>query len=715
MTDDKNANPPIIERIGQCWGQYRIISSVEQGRFSQAYLGEHRQDHTKQCVIEILPITLTNAIIPIFQQQVQPLTRLVHPHILRIIDAGVEQATPFIVMEYVSHIPLRQLYRKGEGQSLEKLLPYVKQVAEALHYAHEHEILHKNLRPENVLLGQNDAVFLYDFAIDVIHQDEHYQKLLRRKAICDPMTYVAPEQLKHQDCKASDQYALGVMVYEWLCGAPPFQGARIEIANQHVYTLPLGLRQKVPTLAPAVEAAVLTALAKDPHKRFGSVVAFISALEQAYVATASSSPNAYATAPELVAHIPSTPAPVAYVPATPPPVVQPIRPQAVQPSVGGFQAAQTFSAPTVADQPAPPVRSQQKAGNATRRAFLVSVAGLALVGGGGSWLLWRKLHPAGAVSSVVNTNGDTTGTTTTSSGEPVLVYRAHHARVNSVVWSPDSQSVASASDDNLVLICNRAGKTLLTYSGHSDHVNAVAWSPNGQYIASASADQTVQVWNATTGKRVYTYQGHTAAVNSVDWSADSRMIASGSDDHTVHAWFAATGSVFLYYLEHTNAVVSVAWSPDTQKIASGSWDNTLQVCSTISNAAFAVGDKIFSYAGHTAEVYSVSWSPDGSRIASGGGDNVVQVCSGVDGSSLHYPPRPHDKPVRSVIWSPNGNYIVSASDDETVRIWSARTGEDAFTFRGHTDAVLSVAWSHDSKLIASAGADKTLQVWQPQL
>jgi len=741
-----------VDRTGQQWGQYRIISSLEQGRFSKVYLGEHISDRSKQFVIDILPMPLTRDNADIFLQQARRLTQLVHPHILRLVDAGVENFVPFIVMAYEKHTSLRQHYKR-EGQPLDQLLPYLKQAAAALQYAHSQGFLHRNLCPDNVLLGYSSGTLLCDFAIDVVNQDEQYQNYQRSKDSVDAIAYVAPEQIHHQPCKASDQYSLAVMIYEWLCGAPPFQGSYFEMANHHLHTIPQPLRQKIPTLSAEVEEVVVTALAKDPTRRFATVSAFINALAQAQDFHATIASNDAVDPFELprIASYVSDPVvpPLASPPQrgdiamaspnvqpsrTPPSAGSPVTPaSAVNPGISGppatpvwttpaqdpimarvLSSSETMLPPTTStpDSSPSPERRQQKTGLSTRRAFVIAVAGLATLGGGGSWLLWKRVHPDAPVPLSGPNDSASTPASTPAPGGPVFVYRAHQARVNSVVWSPDGSYIASASDDKLVLICDSTnGKTILTYNGHKDIINALAWSRDGQFIASASADKTVQVWEALTGKLVTTYKGHRAAVNSVSWSSNGQFIASGSDDHTVQAWSVAKGSILLNYLEHTNAVLSVAWSPDNRKIASGSWDTTVQVISAIRTPAFAVGDRIFSYGGHAAEVYSVAWAPNGKRLASAGGDNVVQVCSGIDGSSVNYPPRRHGGPVRAVAWSPDIGRIVSASDDKTVRVWNSATGENTTTFRRHTGAVFAVDWSPDSQFVTSGGTDKTVQVF----
>jgi eukaryotic-like serine/threonine-protein kinase len=718
MDDQKNPIMPVL--TGQHWGQYHITGSVEQGRFSRAYLGVHIQHPSKQLVVEIFPMTLTADDGTTFLQSGHSLMQLVHPSILRLFDVGIENATPFIVLDSIQHIPLRQLYLRGQGQPLEKLLPYLRQIASALQYTHAQGRVHKHLRPDSVLLSNKAGqlapnspptdVFLCDFAIDGIDKNELFQSYQRRILPIEPLAYMAPEQMQQQPVNASDQYALGTMIYEWLCGTPPFLGNPSEIAHQQLYSAPSGLRQKEPRISPDVEEVVMMTLVKDPSKRFTNVPAFVNALEHAYSPMKPGDQGRSSRS----ASVPITPPPQPII-AGPIPIEVMGNPSNAKPSLT------PNALPSSVSIASPLAKRQQKSGNDTRRAFLISAASIAVVGGVGSWLLWNRLHP----SSPPPPPPPTGTPAPIQSGQPV-VYREHTARVNAVTWSPDGQKIASASDDKLVLICDRAGKTLLTYSGHKNQVNAVAWSPNGLFIASGGADQTVQIWDATSGKLAFTYTGHAGAVNAIAWSTDNRFVASGSDDKTVQAWFATpnkatTGNVFLTYgppTGHKAAVTSVAWSPDGTKIASGSWDNTLQVCSAIQNEAFAVGDQIFSAKIHGENVvYAVAWSPDGTLIASGGGDNLVQICDGITGNTdeVGYKspnvPR-HHNPVRSVAWSPDGKLIVSGGDDKIARVWDATTGKPTLTYSKHSNAVLAVAWSPDSAFVSSGSADTSVQLWK---
>ncbi len=181
-------------------------------------------------------------------------------------------------MQLAANGTLRTRHPRGTRLPLETLAPYVKQVADALHYAHEEKLIHRDLKPENMLLGKRGEVLLSDFGIATVAQSSRYQGT---QEVAGTVAYMAPEQVQGKPRPASDQYSLGIVVYEWLCGERPFHGSFTEIATQHVLAPPPPLREKLPDLSPAVEQAVMIALAKDPKERFASVVAFANALEQA--------------------------------------------------------------------------------------------------------------------------------------------------------------------------------------------------------------------------------------------------------------------------------------------------------------------------------------------------------------------------------------------------------------------------------------------------
>ena len=268
-------------RIGQQLGNYRLIRRLGSGGFAEVYLGEHVYLKT-QTAIKVLPMQLTSDEIENFSNEARTIANLKHPHIISVLDFGIQESTstPFLVMDYAPNGTLRQRYTKGTKLSPTRLLPYIKQVAEALQYAHDNNIIHRDVKPENILLAQNNIVLLSDFGLAIVVQSTQHQQSQQNMG-AGTIAYTAPEQSKGKPCVASDQYSLGAIVYEMLCGVRPFDGTPMEIMVQHALSSPPPMHEHVPSILAAVEFVVQKALAKDPKQRFATIHEFALALEEA--------------------------------------------------------------------------------------------------------------------------------------------------------------------------------------------------------------------------------------------------------------------------------------------------------------------------------------------------------------------------------------------------------------------------------------------------
>lgn len=265
------------ERIGQQLGNYRLLRLLGQSSSAEVYLAEHVELKT-QAAIKVLQTRISTENQETFLTEVRTLSSLKHPNIVRMLEAGFQGDTPFLIMDYIPGGSLRQHDPIGTRLPRETLLSYVQQVAAALQYIHDQKLIHRDVKPENMLLGPGNKVLLSDLAIALTSQSSRSQNM---QEIASTAAYMAPEQLKGKPCQASDQYALGIVIYEWLSGSCPFHGSFQEIARLHISAPPPPLHEKVPDIPLAVEEVVHIALAKDPKRRFGSVRAFGNALEQA--------------------------------------------------------------------------------------------------------------------------------------------------------------------------------------------------------------------------------------------------------------------------------------------------------------------------------------------------------------------------------------------------------------------------------------------------
>jgi eukaryotic-like serine/threonine-protein kinase len=618
------------DRVGQQLGNYRLTHLLGQGGFADVYLGEHAYLKTP-AAIKVLQTRVTNDDLTSFIQEAQNIARLVHPHIIRIFDFGIDGNTPFLVMDYAPQGTLRQRYPKGTRLSLATLALYVKQVADALQYAHDEKLIHRDIKPENILLGRRDEVLLSDFGIALAAQSSRYQST---QDIVGTVAYMSPEQIQGKPRTASDQYALAIVAYEWICGTRPFHGSFTELCAQHIFAAPSPLRDIVPTISPAIDQVISIALAKDPKQRFASVQAFAMALEQAcqgeVIPTVSSAPKDKSS----VYTLSSSDAPL-QTPSQPFARSEPRTPLIIKP---GGKVAPSI-APLAVEKLA--LLSNLTGHRGTVMSIAISRDGQTLVSGSQDRTIkvWKL-----------------------PTGEAVRTLNGHRETIESVAISADGQTLVSGSWDNTIKVWNLStGEVVHTLTNHRGAVKCVVISRDGQMLVSGSQDKTIKVWNLSTGREVRTLTAHTNSVTSVAISADRQTLVSASFDRTIKVWNLFTGKEVRTLNGHTGAVESVALSADGQTLVSGSKDKTIKVWK------LATGQIVRTLTGHTDWVNSVVISADGQILVSGSGDRTIRVWDlSADQVGIF---TDHSDAVCGVAISADGQTLVSGSQDKTIKVW----------------------------------------------
>jgi len=605
-------------RIGQQLGNYRLVHLLGRGSFADVYLGEHIHLNT-QTAIKVLDMRLTNEDMSDFLNEARTIAHLKHPSIIQVLEFGVERNTPYLVMEYAPNGSLRGRFPKGSRLSTEDIQPYVMQIASALQHAHDEKLIHRDIKPENMLLGINDEVLLADFGIAVVAHSSRTQSM---QGVAGTVAYMAPEQLRGMPVKASDQYALAAVIYEWLSGKSLFQGSFAEVASQHILAPPSPLSEQLPTISPAVESAVLRALAKDPAHRFARVQEFAYAFAQ------------------------------------------------------GIYNEEPYA---ILSSNTEPLLPMQEVNVLPLQETTISVyRGHAAPVNAVAWSPDNR-HEAAHYQRLIASGGDdgTVQVWDAMTGRKISTYRGHSGGVSAVAWSPDGKWIASASIDCTVQVWEADTLKKECYIRHSDKVTALAWSPvkltssagYGYLIASASADSTVQTWEAPTGQRQFIYRNHVQPVHAVAWSPDGRYVASAGEDMAIQVWQVPTkdismGKALLITHNSSNTTLTVAWSPNGKYIASGGVDQAIEVWEA------ATGNMINTYSRHQFTVSAVAWSPDGARLASASFDRTVQIWDATSGeNTVTYPG--HSSWVYAVTWAQYGQYIASASSDKTAQAWLA--------------------------------------------
>ena len=182
----------MADRVGQQLGHYRLIRLLGRGGFAEVYLGEHLRLNN-QVAVKILHTSLEDDDVAGFLREAQTVARLKHPHIVRVFDFDVENHAPYLVMDYLPNGNVRRSYPKGSPLPLTTIVSYVKQGASALQYAHGQKLIHRDVKPENMLLDQDNTIVLSDFGIALMAQSSRYQST---QEVAGTAAYMAPNSFR---------------------------------------------------------------------------------------------------------------------------------------------------------------------------------------------------------------------------------------------------------------------------------------------------------------------------------------------------------------------------------------------------------------------------------------------------------------------------------------------------------------------------------------
>ncbi|PZG18776.1 serine/threonine protein kinase [Micromonospora craterilacus] len=390
----------------QLGNRYRLDERIASGGMGDVWRGTDQVLGRTVAVKSLLPALLDEpGFAERFRGEARTMATINHPGVVDVYDFGNDQHIAFLVMEYVEGDPLSATLSRVGRLTPARTMALVAQAADALHAAHVKGIVHRDVKPGNLLVRPNGTLVLTDFGIA---RSELVGQLTAAGSVLGTASYISPEQATGQVATpASDVYALGVVAYQCLAGRRPFEGDNpLDIAMRHVQETPRALPSDIP---PQVRALVERAMAKDPKDRWPSAAVFAGAARQlktalsqqaraggqaaAPISAAPASPapgRAQVPAPQpprppaaphspMSGHAPAAPhaaaghRPAAMPPPARPPVAQPPRPTTVAPAVTSYPRGAATVPPPYAPQPGPsrPVPRRSRSGTV----FLVIVLG----------------------------------------------------------------------------------------------------------------------------------------------------------------------------------------------------------------------------------------------------------------------------------------------------------------------------------------------------
>ncbi len=582
-------------------GRYIIESKLGEGGIGITYLARNQRNELR--VIKTLKEEILNhpawkqhrdKLRQDFRDEAVHLAVCRHPHVVEVETIFDEGKFPCMVMEYVEGEDLgRRLQRIRLFSEAEALL-YIRQIGDALTVIHNKGLLHRDLKPRNIMLrsGKSEAV-LIDFGIarDFIPNVIQEHTVYRTPGFAPPEQYdlVAPRG------EFIDIYALAATLYNLLTGVVPTSAE--DRRNNILLQQPQHFN---PNISDRVNQAIMHGMDLQANYRPQSVEEWLNLL-----------------AVDVGSDVPST-VKMSSPQIPKPAVVAPVEWQCVHTLKGHTSMVQAIAI-------SPDGQLIASGSNDNNIKLWQLTTGKLLR----DFNRWFSGHSSMVDSLAFSPDGqllasgswdDTIKLWQVNTGKQISTLTGHSNWVNSVAFSPDGQILASGSADNSIKLWQvNTGRQISTLTGHSDLVESVAFSQNGEILASGSADYTVKFWQVHTGREICTFTSHFFYVNSVAFSPDGQFLASGSGDYTVKLWQVSTHRELCTLTGHSDSVWSVAFSPDGQLLASASWDKTIKIWHA------STAREICTLTGHLNYVRTVAFSPDGRTLVSGSDDDTIKI------------------------------------------------------------------------------------------
>ncbi len=251
-------------------GRYHLVEKIGEGGMSIVYRAID-QNTGHSVAIKVLKPELSQDVdyVSRFQREAEAVSKMTHHNIVNLLDVGMDGTNRYLVMEYVQGITLKQLIRERGRLSPAAAAQITIRILSALQHAHENGIIHRDIKPQNIMVAADGHIKVADFGIARIANS---YTLTRDDSVMGTVYYYSPEQASGMKVEAtSDLYSVGVVMYEMLTGRVPFGGeTQVAIAMQHLHAKPEPIEKFAPEVPPAISRVVMIAMAKDPKRRYQS-------------------------------------------------------------------------------------------------------------------------------------------------------------------------------------------------------------------------------------------------------------------------------------------------------------------------------------------------------------------------------------------------------------------------------------------------------------
>lgn len=736
---------------------YTVESEIHRG--GQGIVYRATQDSTRRTVA--LKVLLRGRFASVrerhrFEREVNLLASLRHPNIVTIFDSGIHDDQPYYAMEYIPGVPLHE-HSQHSFRDPEARLQLFRQLCTAVHYAHQRGVIHRDLKPHNILIDSSGAAHVLDFGLAKTESCESEFATLTGEFV-GTLAYAAPEQVRGDvsdiDVR-TDVYALGVILYELLTGKLPYDlpshiGDALATIEKTPPAPPTGVGSELSTI-------LLQALAKDPGRRYASVEHFgqdIDRYRTGQPVSAKQDSSWYVIRKSLWRHRVSVGLALGFVTLIVTGLIvalvlaqQAARDRdradesAYHAHIAAADRALQLRDPANAEkhlEQAPEhlrrwewgflqerldrslrilarhegtvisVSAEQQTGTVLSVSHLGQVQQRSLAEGGSAQLVDT---PAGArCVAWVDTDrwvvGYEDGRVELRTPDEVKVLSGPQGPIRALAVSSNQKWLAAGWGYHRQPGCGLHVWNLTTgagraFVGHEHSVEAVAFRGDNNEIASAG--QTIRLWDVASGQQLANWKGHDGWVLGLTYSREGDQLISASADQSAKVWSLPERTLRHDWQGLRGFAFDVACHPDRDQVAVARDDGTIVLRN------LDTGDIDDVLWGHRGSVRTLGYLGDGS-LATGSIDGSVRLWDPSAPDTFQVPDA-HASLIQRITVSHNGNRLASASVAGDVRIWSFPELQLLATLADHDGAVHNVAFGPEDRWIATAGVDTTIRFW----
>ncbi|WP_280234896.1 WD40 repeat domain-containing serine/threonine protein kinase [Nocardia cyriacigeorgica] len=614
---------------------YRIDRVLGSGGMGTVYLARHpRMD--RLVALKVLPDhgadprTATG-----FEREVDLAARLDHPNIVPVYDRSAPGATPmWVAMKFIEGQDAAALLRTNGPLSAARAVALLSDIADGLDYAHHAGVLHRDVKPANILIEHaTGRALLTDFGI--ARTVDH---TVTRSGLLMTLAYTAPERFRGEQIDhRADVYALGCTLYELIIGTPPFtRSDQAAVVAAHLTAQPPRPSELRPDIPAGFDEVIAVALAKDPSLRYDSCGELAAAAELE-LAESDDRTTELVDLPPMAARNVSRRRLLAGAAIAVPAIA--VAATAATLALRSEDEA-SGAGPTHTPDPQRPLATEitDLPAGSTPDAVVFSSNSGKVAGGRNIW----NAQARRAIREI-------------SRGQVIRAF------------DPTGTIVAVEDRHDLRLVRAETGETIgPPFTGHTDMIVTAAFHPDGGRLVSGSWDKTIRIWDVSTGQQIGpALTDHGDYVDAVAISPNGTTLASAGWDATIRLWDIDTGAPIGPPLTGDQACHAVAFGPDGTTLVSG--DSTVRFWNVERHIELPSGNLIEPIA--AAGVESVAASPDGALFASAHADGTVRLWDARTRKSLEQPLTVSSGRALSVAFSPDGTLLAAGAEDNTIRLW----------------------------------------------